>query len=75
MRHMINGREFEVRANADGSVPADDIRRAAGIPSDRALVLKRPDGSNQVINPGEKIYAASGGHFADMPSHRRGEAL
>ena len=73
MKHMINGREFEIRANTDGSIPSNEIRRAAGIPSDRPLVLKRPDGGNQIVNPGEDICAASGSHFADMPSHRRGE--
>lgn len=35
MRHMINGREYEIPTRTDGAIDSDDIRRAASIPSDR----------------------------------------
>lgn len=72
MIHIINGREYEIPTSDDGSVPAEAIRRAAGIPSDRPIILKGRDGANRVVNPGEKLLIDSRQHFSDMPAHRRG---
>ncbi len=73
MRHMIRGQEYEIPTNADGTISSDVLRRAAGIAGERPLVLMRPDGSNQVVNPGTNVLVSPGQHFADMPVHRRGE--
>ena len=73
MRRMINGREFEIPTSRDGSINSDVLRRAASIPPDRPLVLQRDNGSNEIINPGEKIRPGSADHFSDMPAHRRGD--
>jgi hypothetical protein len=72
MRVMINGREFDVPTRSDGSVNSNAIRRAAGISGSRPLLMKNSDGSNQMVNPGEDVFAAPSQHFSDAPRHRRG---
>ncbi len=69
---MINGKVVEVRTQADGSVEARDLRRAAGLKDDRQLILQLPDGSNRVINPGEKLQVSPDQYFRDIPNHTRG---
>jgi hypothetical protein len=73
MRQMINGRCFDVPTDSSGKVDSDVLRKAAGIPADRPLVLQRPDGTNQLINPGEAILVNPGQYFVDAPIHRRGQ--
>ena len=72
MRQMINGVEIDVPVESDGSVDADTVREVAGIPQDRALILKLRDGANEFINPGEKVVVRPYEHFADAALHQRG---
>ncbi|MCZ6652358.1 MAG: hypothetical protein O7D91_04955 [Planctomycetota bacterium] len=72
MRQMINGHLVDVPTDSDGSVDSDDLREAAGVPHDRPLILQLPNGSNQLINPGEKMRVKPGQYFMDAPVHRRG---
>ena len=72
MRHMVNGRIVELEPESDGSVNSDDLRRAANVPEDRQLILQLPDGSSQVINPGENVRLAPQQFFVDAPAHKRG---
>jgi hypothetical protein len=72
MKRMINGEEYEIPTNADGSIDSDVVRKAAGIPPDRPLLLQRSDGSNRVINPGEHITVRPEEHMTDAPAHTRG---
>ena len=72
MRQMINGMEIDVPVEPDGSVDADTVREVAGIPQNRALILKRGDGANEFINPGEKVAVRPYEHFADAALHQRG---
>lgn len=72
MQQMINGHLVEVSTESDGSVDSDILRMAAKIPSDRPLILQMPDGSNKIINPGEKVKVAPEQHFTDAPAHKRG---
>lgn len=71
MQQVVNGRVFELQQCSDGSIYANDVRRAAGIPSGRQLILQLPDGSNRIVNPGEKIPLRSS-HFTHVPDHKRG---
>ena len=72
MKVMINGREIEVPTHSNGSVDSDMLRQAAGIPPTRALVSQKADGSNQVINPGERVSSWPGANYRDLPLHERG---
>jgi hypothetical protein len=73
MRTLINSREYDIPTNSDGTIDADALRRAAGVPSNRALILKKTDGSNDIVNPGQKLQIQPGQHFSDMSLHRRGK--
>ena len=72
MIHMVNGRPINVPLGSDGKVDSDDLREVAGIDKSRTLVLQLPNGSNQMVNPGEKLMLDPGSHFADHPDHIRG---
>ncbi len=72
MKHMVNGQLFELPTEPDGSVDSNRLRKASGIPEDRPLILQMPDGSNRVINPGERVYLRPGEAVIDAPEHVRG---
>ena len=72
MRHMVNGRVVEIKTNPDGTVSGDALRKAAGIPANRPLILQLPDGDNRVINMGENVQVQPDQFFIDAPSHTRG---
>ena len=72
MKHIINGREVDLETAVDGSVISDALRWALDIPDDRPLILQSPDGTNQVVNPGEKMQLKPGQRFMDAPAHKRG---
>ena len=72
MRTMMNGREFDVPVSSDGVVEVDVVRRAGGIPTGRAIVKQNPDGSNEMLNPGQMVPVKQGDHFIDMSLHERG---
>jgi hypothetical protein len=73
MKHMVNGRLVELSTERDGSIDSDRLRKAAGIPDDRPLILQMPDGSNRVVNPGERVYLKPGESIIDAPEHKRGD--
>ena len=72
MHLMVNGRVVEVPTASDGSIDSDDLRDVGGVPDDRPLILQRADGSNELINPSEKMRVNPGEHFMDAPIHTRG---
>ena len=72
MRQFINGREYDIPTRSDGTIDVDTLRRAVGIPSNRALVMQKQDGTNQIINSGQRLKVNPGQHYSDMPVHRRG---
>ena len=72
MRHMVNGMEVDLPVDVVGQVDSDVVREMVGIEPNRPLALKRPDGSNEIINPGEKVCVRPGEHFEDLPVHKRG---
>jgi hypothetical protein len=63
----INGKQISIPVAADGTAPADVLREAAGIPSNRALILHQPNGSNQLVNPGQRVQCGDLPHFSDVP--------
>ncbi|MCK4873274.1 MAG: multiubiquitin domain-containing protein [Phycisphaerales bacterium] len=71
-RVFVNGQEVTVPVDYDGCIDADELRELAGIERSRPLLLKRLDGGNEVINPGETVSVRPGQHFQDMPLHKRG---
>ena len=73
MRHRVNGRVVEITTNPDGSIDTDALRKAAGIPQNRSLILQLPDGNNRVINDGENLQVQPEQYFVDAPSHVRGD--
>lgn len=72
MRHLINGEEYDIPTNPDGTIPVSVIRKAGHISDDRVLIMKRADGSNEVINPGENLTVNPGQHFSDLARVIRG---
>jgi hypothetical protein len=68
----INSKYCQVPMQEDGSVQSDDIRQQGGIPANRALIVKRADGSNFLINPGERVPVSCDDDFADVPNARLG---
>ncbi|HUX00693.1 MAG: hypothetical protein WBD63_05595 [Phycisphaerae bacterium] len=72
MRVMMNGQEFHVPTERDGSIRAEELRRAGGIPSSRTLILQQRDGGNEVLGPGQRVLVKPGEHFSDAPQTRRG---
>jgi hypothetical protein len=72
MRQFINGQEYEIPMGSDGRVNSDTIRRAAGIAKDRAIIVQRSDGRNELLNPGQGVEVLPGEHFRDAPIHTRG---
>ncbi|MDA1278408.1 MAG: hypothetical protein O2960_30825 [Verrucomicrobia bacterium] len=72
MRQMVNGQVVDVPTGSDGALNSDTLRKAAGIPDDRPLVLQMPDGNNHLVNPGERLKINPGQYFMDAPLHTRG---
>lgn len=69
----INGKDFSIPTADDGRVHTADLRRAANIPSNRQIVVKRPDGSNELLNSGQMTYINPQDHIDHLPNHKRGQ--
>ena len=72
MQLMINGKAFDVATEPDGAICSDSLRKAAGIPKDRPLLMQEADGSNRMIHPGQTFRAEPGSTCQDAPRHKRG---
>jgi hypothetical protein len=68
----VNGKPVEVPMSPDGSIDVDVLCQLANLPANRTLVLQRPDGSNVVVNRGQKIKVQPRSFFIDAPQHKRG---
>jgi hypothetical protein len=73
MRVFVNSRECEIPTNSDGTVDGSVLRERSCVSANRALILKKPDGANEIINPGQQVRVDPGQHFSDMPLHVRGQ--
>ncbi len=74
MRRVVNGKEVDIRSNESGTVWSEDVRKAAGIPSDRSLVLQAPGGGNRLVPSSGNFVFPEDYSIADVPSHKRGGA-
>jgi len=72
MRHVIGGEIIEVPVDDFGQVSSKAVRIAAGIPDDRPLIVKMPNGSNVQVNPDDDVMLQPGQEFHDAPVHIRG---
>jgi hypothetical protein len=68
----VNGRAIEVPVEPDGSIEVDVLCELANIPPNRTLLLQCPDGTNQIVNRGQKIKVRPRSFFVDAPAHTRG---
>lgn len=69
---QVSGQRVQVPVAEDGTIDEDALRQSANIPSDRALVLQRSDGTNLLVNPGQRLRVSPGDRFFDAPRHTRG---
>ena len=67
MKHIVNGRFIELETAGDGTLDSNALRKAAGVPDDRPLVVQMPDGSNKIVNSGESVRVDPGMCFFDAP--------
>jgi hypothetical protein len=72
MQQFVNGHLVDVPTDSNGSMDSDALRKACGIPASRPLIMQNPDGSNKLINPGEKLQVNPGQRYLDSPIHERG---
>jgi hypothetical protein len=69
---FVNGNQYDVPTSPDGAITGDVIRRAGGIPSNRALILKKGNGENQIVNPGSSLRVRPMDQFSDLPQYVAG---
>ena len=75
MQRMVNGRWVELADREDQQWSGEEIRVAAQIPCDRALVLQNPNGRNQLLAPNRRAFIPEELGITDVPTHRRGRGL
>ena len=75
MQRMVNGRWVDLADREDQSWTGQEIRVAAQIPNDRALVLQNPNGRNQLLVPNRRAFLPEDLSITDVPTHRRGRGL
>lgn len=68
----VNEKSVKVPLERDGSIDVDVLCQLAGIAPGRALVLQKPDGTNQLVPRGRKLRVQPRAQFMDAPLHRRG---
>jgi len=74
-RIFVGGREIYVPSEREGNIDVRQVREAAGIPQDRALILQRPSGENIVTPRRGHIMVDPYTHFIEAPVARRGSAI
>jgi hypothetical protein len=72
MQYISRGRVIEIQTDPKGTADSDAIRQAAGIPSDRVMIVRMSDGSNRQVNPGERLLLTPGQEVVDLAVHERG---
>jgi hypothetical protein len=72
MKIWYQGKKYTVPTAEDGSIHEAAIREAISVAGDRVLIRQRGDGSNEVINPGQKLFVEPDDRFKDQPIRERG---
>jgi hypothetical protein len=68
-RIFVGGREIEVQG---GQISVEELRQAAGIPANRALIRQNYSGANTMLPRRGYIKVNPGDHIRDMPIAIRG---
>jgi hypothetical protein len=68
----VNGRECDVPTDGQGRADIVEVRRAANVPSDRAIIQQRPTGENLVMPRHGQISVNPYEHFIESPRAKRG---
>ncbi len=71
-RVFVGGREIEV---PDGQMSVDDLREAAGIPPNRALIQQHPSGANTMVPRRGYVTVGPQDHYRDAPIAKRGSPV
>ena len=71
-RIMVNGQVVDVPSQNDGMVRTRDVQRAADIPQNRAMVLMKPDGSNELVSGSDRFRYEPDFTVMDQPISERG---
>ena len=69
-----NGSLMDIPVSDDGFVDPAEVHRRLGGDQSRALVLQRPDGRNEVVNPGTPFLPSPGDRLLDLPITIRGRS-
>lgn len=72
MKRRVNGMWVDIPTDSSGRVNSDELRQAAAIPSDRAMILHRQSGQNVVVSPHAWVRTEEGDSFSDAPLTIRG---
>lgn len=72
MKVMMNGREIDVPSDDQGNVQVVDVRRAANVPEDRAIIVQQPTGENFIAPKTGQIAINPYTNFLDSPRAKRG---
>jgi hypothetical protein len=68
-RIFVGGREIEVQ---DGQMSVEELRQAAGIPPNRALIRQHYSGANTMLPRRGYVTVNRGDHYRDAPIAKRG---
>ena len=69
----VNGREVEVPTDSQGNADVVEVRRAANVPTDRAIIQQRATGESFVLPQHGQIKVNPYEHFIESPIARRGK--
>jgi hypothetical protein len=72
MRIYAGGREREIPTDSEGNADAVEVRRAANIPDDRAMILQRPSGENFVVPKRGRVHVDPWDRFMETSRAERG---
>lgn len=71
--YMINGTPYKIPMDEDGSVPVSVLRQLSGTPANRPLVQQNPDGTNVLLNDGDRASLKPEDHITHCPAAVRGD--
>ena len=75
MKRIVNGRAVEIPEHERNLANVEEVRKSADIPSDRALVLQRADGSSQLLPSTDySFYLDPNDQILELPTSTRGFA-
>ena len=67
-----SGRQIEVPQDGQGRADIQEVRRIAGITSDRALIVQKPSGENELLPSAGQVRLDPYARLLDAPRAKRG---